>query len=318
MGDFRSHLFQDEKTPLFQLLLFIIVVFVGGAILFSLTVVAGRFMFEIDPDSFNNLESEMGPKESAFMKYTLVMQQISLFILPALLLMPIINPHPKLRFPDFKSPAFNEIILVILLAFCIFPITSFTGQLNSQVTLPDWLSGVEKWMVEKEESAGRVIQIVTFPDNIVTFFGNIVIIAILPAFGEELIFRGVLQKILTRLLKSGNASVWITALVFSSLHLQFFGFLPRFILGLVYGYLFLWSRTLWLPILAHFVNNAVSVAADFFRSGNPSDALPDSELWKLIVGIIFPVFAVILIMLYFKYKHRQVAEDEQKNSEINV
>jgi uncharacterized protein len=317
MGDFRSHLFPDEKTPLFELLLFMVIVFVGGALFFSLTVIAGKFIFDIDPNSFNIPDASAGPKETAFIKYTLVMQQISLFIIPALLLMPIINPPSKQRFPDFKSPAFNEIILVILLAFCIFPITSFTGQLNSQINFPEWLSGVEKWMVDKEESAEKVIRIVTSPDNFTSFLGNILIIAVLPALGEELIFRGVLQKILTRLLKSGNASVWITAIIFSSLHLQFFGFLPRFILGLVFGYLFLWSGTLWLPVLAHFVNNAVSVAADFFRSGNPTDALPDSELWKLIGGIIFPVFAVMLIMVYFRYKHNQVQVEVKKNDEIN-
>lgn len=316
MGDFRSHLFPDRTAPLFQLL-FLMIVLVCGVLLFSLTVIAGRYIFEIDPSSFNILDSSPGPNDAAFLKYTLVMQQISLFIIPSLLLMTIINLPPESGFSDLRSPALNEIILVILLAFCIFPITSFTGLLNSQVTFPDWLSGLENWMIEKEESAERVIQTITTPDKISTFIGNIMIIAILPSLGEELIFRGVIQKILSRLTKSGNVSVWITAFIFSSLHLQFFGFLPRFILGLIYGYLFLWSGTLWLPILAHFVNNAVSVSADFFQSVNPSEALPDSGVFQLIGGIILPVFVVLLIMLYFRQRKKQVPEYKPKDNLTN-
>jgi membrane protease YdiL (CAAX protease family) len=317
MGDFRNHLFPDEKTPLYQLFLFIFVVFVGGALLFSLTVVAGRYIFDTDPNFLDNMEAVTGSKEAGFMKYTLIMQQITLFILPALLLMSLINSPQKSRFPDFKPPALHGIILVVLLAFCLFPITGFTGQLNSQMNFPEWLSGVEKWMVEKEDSAGRIIQMLTTPETIWTMFGNIIIIAVLPALGEELIFRGVLQKILARLLRSGNASVWITAFVFSSLHLQFFGFLPRFILGLVFGYLFLWSGTLWLPVIAHFVNNAVSVAAEYFQWGNSANAMPDSKIWQLMGGIVFPGFAILLILLYFKSRQATVPVPERKNKETN-
>jgi hypothetical protein len=316
MGDFRSHLFQDEKQPLFHLLLLFVVALVGGGLLFLLTVVAGNFFFNIDNVFGYNTAIPGGPNERAFMKYILVSQQITLFVLPSLFLMTIINKSRKPWDHDFKSPPVNEVILVILLAFCIFPVTSFTGQLNSQVQLPDWLSGIEKWMVDKEESAEKVIQLVTTPETLSNMVGNIIIIAVLPAFGEELIFRGVLQKILLRVLRSGNASVWITAFIFSSLHLQFFGFLPRFILGLVFGYLFLWSGTLWLPIVAHFVNNAVSVAADYFQSGNPSEVLPDSELWQVMLGIVFPVFAISLIMLYFR--HKSIVESGSEHSENEI
>ena len=317
MGDFRNHLFADEKTPLYQLFLFMFVVLVGGVLLFTLTVVAGTYIFDTDPNFLSNTEAVTGSKEAGFTKYTLIMQQITLFILPALLLMTLINSPQKPRFPDFKPPALLEIILVVFLAFCLFPITGFTGQLNSQMNFPEWLSGVEKWMVEKEDSAGRIIQMLTNPESIWTMFGNIIIIAVLPALGEELIFRGVLQKILARFLRSGNASVWITAFIFSSLHLQFFGFLPRFILGLVFGYLFLWSGTLWLPIIAHFVNNAVSVAADYFKSGNSANVLPDSNLWRHMGGIVFPGLAIIMILLYFRSRHASIPVPERKNEETN-
>jgi membrane protease YdiL (CAAX protease family) len=314
MGDFRSHLFSDEKPPLFQLLLFMTVVLAGGALLFSLTVVAGGYIFHTDPGFFENVDSVTGRREVAFMKYILVSQQVSLFILPALFLMLVINPVQKSKFPDFKVPSKSDAVLVVLLAFCIFPVTSLTSLINSQIHFPNWMSGVEDWMVKKEDSAGRVIQMITTPANLITMIGNIFIIAILPAMGEEMIFRGVLQKILARLVRSDHMAIWITAFIFSSLHLQFFGFLPRFILGLVFGYLFYWSGTLWLPILAHFVNNAVSVAGEYFRTGDLSGGLTNAGFWQIMIGIIFPVVAIVLILLYFRNKRVTELRQNQNNS----
>ncbi len=313
MGDFRRHLLTDEKPPIFQLLLFITFVLVGGALLFTLTVVAGGYIFDTDPAIFDNIDSVTGTRESAFMKYMLVSQQVSFFILPAVFLMIVINPVQKPKFPDFKVPSFSDALLVVLLAFCIFPLTSYTSLINSQLHFPQWLSGLEDWMIKKEESAERVFEMITSPESLSTMLGNIFIIAVLPAIGEEMIFRGVLQKILARMVRSEHLAIWITAFIFSSLHLQFFGFLPRFILGLVFGYLFYWSGTLWLPILAHFVNNAVSVAGEYFNSGDLS-GVTDSGFWQIMVGMIFPLVAIFLIMLYFRNKRITELKHYQNNT----
>jgi membrane protease YdiL (CAAX protease family) len=313
MGDFRRHLFPDENPPFFQLLLFIIVVLAVGALLFSLTVVAGGYIFDTDPGVFDKIDSVTGRREAAFMKYILISQQLLLFIFPAVLLMVVINPDQKQRFPYFKVPSFSDALLVVLLAFCIFPVTSYTSLINSQIHFPQWLSGMEDWMIKKEESAGRVFNMITSHKSFSTMLGNILIIAVLPAVGEEMIFRGVLQKILARVVRSENLAIWVTAFIFSSLHLQFFGFLPRFILGLVFGYLFYWSGTLWLPILAHFVNNAVSVAGEYFHSGDLSE-VTDAGFWQIMVGMIFPMFAIFLIMLYFRNKRVTELKQYQNNT----
>jgi membrane protease YdiL (CAAX protease family) len=88
---------------------------------------------------------------------------------------------------------------------------------------------------------------------------NILIIAIIPALGEELLFRGVIQKELSKWSGKVHLSIWITAFLFSAMHLQFLGFFPRFLIGGLLGYMFYWSGSIWLPILAHFVNNGVAV-----------------------------------------------------------
>src|SRR5207344_1198984 len=92
---------------------------------------------------------------------------------------------------------------------------------------------------------------------------NLFIIAFLPALGEELFFRGMMQKLFSQLTKNNHLAIIITSIIFSAIHLQFYGFLPRMVLGIFLGYLLVWSGSLWLPILAHFVNNASAVLFTF-------------------------------------------------------
>jgi membrane protease YdiL (CAAX protease family) len=168
--------------------------------------------------------------------------------------------------------------------------------------LPDWLSGVEKWMTAKEDSVNRVVELIMVPDNFRAMLLNLFMIAVLPAIGEELLFRGVFQKIFYTLFKSGHLAIWITAFIFSALHLQFFGFLPRFILGLIFGYLYYWSGTLWLPVISHFVNNAVSVIAAYIQGLNTVSELPDMPFWKQITALALPALICFFILLHFRNK----------------
>ena len=133
---------------------------------------------------------------------------------------------------------------------------------------------------------------------------NLVIIALTPAIAEEFIFRGVFQKIFYGLLRSGHLAVWFTAFLFSTLHFQFFGFIPRFILGLVFGYLFFWSGTLWLPVISHFVNNAFPVVLVYIEGIDKLNAPIDVPLWKQAIGLPLPVILSLVILYYFWNKNK--------------
>ena len=171
-------------------------------------------------------------------------------------------------------------MLVTILAFCTFPVTRLAGQLNSGMVLPDWLSGVEQWMKDKEDYANHLMDLIMTPETFSGMWLNILIIAALPAIGEELIFRGVFQKIFHNLFRSGHLSVWVTSFLFSAIHFQFYGFLPRFILGLIFGYLFLWSRNLWLPVIAHFINNAVPTVGAYLKGWEAINEPSVSKYWE--------------------------------------
>jgi membrane protease YdiL (CAAX protease family) len=182
--------------------------------------------------------------------------------------------------------------------------------------LPDWLSGVEQWMIEKEDNATRLTDSLMTSNTFWIMILNVLVIAVMPAIGEELIFRGIFQKIFYNLFKSGHLAIWFTAFVFSAIHFQFFGFVPRFILGLVFGYLFLWSGTLWLPVISHFVNNAVPVIGAYIQGWEKSNAPMDITLWKQIIGLPLPIIISIIILLYFRNKNKKEATSGFNESQL--
>ena len=117
---------------------------------------------------------------------------------------------------------------------------------------------------------------------------GLLVVAVLPAICEELFFRGMIQPLLLRATGSPHRAIWVTAIVFSAIHFQFFGFVPRMLLGALFGYIYYWSGNLRLAMLAHFVNNGLTVTLSYFsRRGDISldpDKLPEAPLPVLLLS----------------------------------
>jgi uncharacterized protein len=305
MGDKLRFIPLYERSALFQLFFSLLIVLCAGLILFSVFLLSGTIIFNTNLALLENPSSVAGKDGIGFIKYILISQDISFFIVPAIILLIKLKKPDQQGIFNVKIPPADELILVVLLSFCLFPITAFTGQINSGMNLPDWLSGIEQWMKEKEDNADNLLDVIISQGNFGVIVLNLLIMSVLPAIGEELIFRGVFQKILSKLFRSGQVAVWITAFVFSAIHFQFFGFLPRFILGLVFGYLFLWSGNLFLPILAHFVNNAVPTIGSSIQNLDKITSVADLTIWKQIILLPLPVLISIMILLYFRNKESE-------------
>jgi membrane protease YdiL (CAAX protease family) len=304
MDDTHSHFTLYGKSPLFQLFFSLLIILVVGIFLLLVLILAGAVISGEDFATFINYFSvETGGEESIiFIRYLVISQGISLFIVPAIIIISLMKPDHRFNLMILKTPGINEVVLVIILACCVFPITSFTGQLNSSMHLPDWLSGVEKWMQGKESNATRLTDLLMTSETFRIMLLNVLMIAVIPAVGEELIFRGVFQNIFYRFFRSGYMAIWVTAIMFSAIHFQFFGFVPRLILGLVFGYLYFWSRSLWLPVISHFINNAVPVMWSYLHGWDKLNETADIPLWKQMIVLPLPVLVSILILLYFRNK----------------
>ena len=130
---------------------------------------------------------------------------------------------------------------------------------------------VADFMRDLEEAANHILELVTTQRSSWDLIANLLVFAVLAGICEEFFFQGSLQPLLTNWTKNPHIGILLTALIFSALHFQFYGFIPRFLLGVYLGYLFYWSRSLWLPILAHVLHNALSILVDYTLQGRGID-----------------------------------------------
>lgn len=296
-----------SKPPAVQFLVIMLVILLSSLVVTGAGMLLSLLVFEPGVAIGDILSGEPGGSGRSFLIFSQVVSQLAIFLIPGLIISWMMKGDGigwlGIDRPVEASVAF----LVLLLAGSLIPLTSAAGYTNSIMEFPDWLSRVEEWMRVKEEQALVLTGHLVYTESVGGLAVNIVILAILPALAEEILFRGVIQNTLERWVGSGIVAVIITSLLFSALHLQFFTFLPRFLLGIVFGLLYLWSRTIWLPVIAHFGNNIVPVVWSYFSgwdylNENASDFMP-ADIWQLAGVIIVP--SALLSVLYMLVKKRE-------------
>lgn len=246
-------------------------------------------------------------------KYLQIVSQIGTFIVPSLLFAFLINRNVSAYLGFNRRPKLYTLIVSTLLILLCMPFVNWLVGINESMQLPEFLRGVERWMQQSEEQAARLTEAFMSDTSISSLVINLVMIGILAAFGEELLFRGVLIRLLSGWFKNIHLAVWIAAIVFSAFHLQFYGFIPRFVLGVVLGYLFVWSGSLWVPVLAHFINNALAVVMMYLYNRNlvntNLDELGSTESNAVIIFSF--VLAAILMFSVYWYENRFTAVKEK-------
>jgi uncharacterized protein len=198
------------------------------------------------------------------MKLSQLFLSVGTFILPPFVLAYLCSKKTSAYLYLNNKIKWSDAGTIILFMLLIIPVVNLLGDLNQQLVLPKSFSGLENWMKLTEDKATRLEEQMLQVHSWYALFFNIVLIAVLPALGEELFFRGALIRIF-REWRGFQPAIWIVAFIFSAIHLQFYGFVPRLLLGAFFGYLLLWSGNLWLPILAHFINNVVAVIFYYLR-----------------------------------------------------
>jgi uncharacterized protein len=241
-----------------------------------------------------------------------VIQFISLFLIPSFLCAWFFSTDSK-KYLGLKKPSnmgyFVVAAGVLLLAL---PLVSFLGELNRNVQLP---SGVANWMKEQEDEAAKTIRALLSKHTIQDLILNIVCIAGLAAVGEELLFRAVAQRLLVKLFKSPWAGIIISAFLFSAMHVQFYGFLPRFVLGILLGAIYWYSGSLWTAILAHFVYDAVLIVIVYFNPASLNDE-NTLNLSNIALGAAISLALVVFLTIWMKRKstvtYEQVYADDKQ------
>lgn len=287
----------EERHPFSSLILLLLLVLAGAlvftAVAFGLgaLIYGSKSVLQLTTDNLSNIE---------LLKLIQIITSIGMFIIPAFI-------YAKLQSKDWLGylklvpVPFYLVFLAVIISLAASPALDYSMQLNKGMKFPPFLKDLEAWMLLKELKMEEITKKFIIMSSLPVLLINLVMLAIIPAIGEELIFRGGLQRIFRRWTGNYHLAIWLTAIIFSTIHFQFYGFLPRMFLGALFGYMLVWSGSLWLPIIGHFLNNAIAVfTAYWYQSqGLSIDKMFESQPINIpLVLISFVLFSALFRYFY--------------------
>jgi membrane protease YdiL (CAAX protease family) len=293
-----------ELSP-FAKLVFVVFLVISGFIIFYL---AGIFLavplFHVNLlKNMSILTDFNDPQAVSILKYFQLIQSIGFFIVPAILAGWFFEGNMAGYLKINKSSPLTIFLITIVIMFVSLPAINWIISINEMMKLPAALHGMEQWMKDTEDQAAQLTDAFLKTNSIGGLGINLMMIAIIPAIGEEMLFRGIFQRLFSEWFRNTHLAILFTAFIFAAVHLQFYGILPRMILGILFGYLFYWTGSLWLPIFAHFLNNASAVIVSFLASRNIVNQ--DYENFGSTDNVFFILVSTILtgLCLFWVYRN---------------
>jgi membrane protease YdiL (CAAX protease family) len=291
----------NQMSPGLQFLLFWVVfiaIFIIGNLL-GIGIIAFTYglnlVMEIARSDFSNPQSI-----TALYILQVVTTTTPIFLAPVAFAYWIVKKPAEYIKPTIRIP-WMLFIVAFFVMMISSPLIEFLSNLNQQMVLPGWLSGLEQWMKDSEASARRLTTAILSMRTIWDCIKNVLLIGLLTAIAEEFMFRGGMQTILQKWTKNTHVAIWVTAAIFSAFHMEFYGFLPRMLLGGLFGYFVAWSGSIWPAVWGHFLNNGSAVVATYLYQKKHIKLNPDDtnvfSWWQYIFSLII---IIILLLVYKK------------------
>ncbi len=286
-----------ERHPFSSLLLLLLLIFAGAFLFTIIGFAIGAAIYGLEP----MIKMSSGSTENIQMlKLMQIISSFGMFVLPGIWFSKLESDN----WADYLNlKKFSWILagLTLLIMLSLAQFLEYVNQLNKLMTLPGFLKDLESWMLLKEQQMELITKQLLIMPDISSFLVNMLMLAIIPALGEELTFRGCLQKIINRWTGNYHIAIWITAIIFSSIHFQFYGFMPRMLLGALFGYLFVWSGSLWIPVIGHFLNNAAAVVTAYVyqQNGKSVDEMFNQGSTDIPVMLIATLVSIFLLRYFY-------------------
>ena len=272
---------------------------------FRLAILFGSFFIFLLLSSFFSLiidNLDLGSERTRILLSSSV-QCILAFCIPSIILARFSSNKWAEWLELTKIPKLRSIFGVVIVYILSLPAMEWLIEWNSNLHFTEKFSEIESTLRAWEESAENTTKILLEANGWTSVLSGIIIIGILTGFSEELFFRGGLQGLLTRGGLNKNLCVWLAAMVFSMMHFQFFGFVPRLLMGAFFGYLLIWTRRIWVPVFAHILNNSVVVISAAL-SGDLESSIFSGETTPIDLGnsfmVILSIVLTTLFLLFFK------------------
>lgn len=286
---------QPDRRTYFLMLFYFFLIWFGVVMIFGFIMSVAASM-GFSPEALTKEEAYKEGTNALYFKLMLASQSLFVFILPTFIFSAFIRDKFTRFYEMDVKPKLSLLLLTILIIISSFPLIMWVYDLNQSISLPADLEETMQTLEAQAESSYQAMLYMTTPFHLIL---TVIIAGVLPAIGEELIFRGALQKLIHKVSGNIHIAVIIAAILFSMMHVQFYGFFPRMLMGILFGYLFYWSRSLWVPIFAHFVFNTTQVLAGYFIGDTAlEEAISGTSQW-LALGIGTLILAA---SLYFYQK----------------
>ena len=293
---------RQEKSVGYRFAMLLLLMIAGAMLGYIIALASIPLVFQIPFSALMgvlNMDSglEITP---AVLKYVQLILATFVFIVPANAYSYLFSDNTFVFF-EFKKPSLVFLFFAALLWLFTLPIISFLADINNKIAFPTSFAGLEnsfRLAEARAENATRFLLNITSLSGLMV---NLLVIAVVAAIAEELIFRGIIQKLLFEQSKNIHLAIWLTALVFSLFHLQFFAIIPRIVLGAALGYTFYWSKSIWVPIFFHFINNASIVLASYLYQQKVITTDPN-EITFFPISVLFVAFICSIAIIYFWIK----------------
>ena len=293
-----------EKTEGQKLFFFVLIIFISS--------IVGFLSSAIITTDTDILRSDLTNPDNIFLiKLMQLITSVFIFIVPPLLLSYFEGGNLFNNLDLRKKIKRQNVLLIILIMLFSQILVAVSMQWNLEIinSLESFIPSVVESMKLMEENAKTITEAFLKMENTSDLLFNLFLIAFIPAIGEEMVFRGVLQKKLHSILQSTHLAIFVSSFIFSAIHMQFFGFLPRFILGIILGYLFYYSKNLWMPIIAHFINNALAVLIMYSAFANKLNT-DISEIEKTDINFLQASISFVVVMLFI-YLFKKINSREE-------
>ncbi len=287
------------------LLLFIGFNFIGSIV--SLILI--NMVFNVDVSAvFNILKNidSLDYNSINTLKFMQFIQVIFSFVIPAQIFAKSESQNNLSEYFQMNSAPWKHFIIAVLIIFSISPLVSYLAELNTQIQFPAFLSGLESYFKTQQVQTEKLTQIFLRDNTGIDLILNLFIVGVLAAFAEELFFRGVLQKILIEKVKNIHLAIFVCSVLFSALHQEFYTLIPRVLLGMLLGYAYVFSKSIWVPILIHFINNASAVVLDSLYKQGYTSLNPNENEYFGIIGVLFSLILSISLFWYWN-KHKSMS-----------
>lgn len=233
-----------------------------------------------------------GDDSTAVTRIILVFQSLLAFIVPAIVTAVVITRYPAQLLAVNSLPSIKVTAIAVVTLIVAIPAIDVITQYNEALPLPDSIARI---MQSSENAARSSVEAAIGPHNVMSFIVSFLILGVMAGLSEELFFRGALQRILTTGHANVHVAIWLTAVVFSGMHMQIYGFAPRLLLGVFFGYTLYWSGSLWLPIVLHIINNTIYLIL-IYNNSDTVRALPTGVEWLWVaISVILTVGGIYLL-----------------------